>query len=187
MAKKRVHELAKQYNMPTAEVMKRLNAAGIAVKATASAVDEAAADAALTGKKQPSKNGGQPKQPQRQQLRPAGDLGIRDLGARPPEGVTPPKDEPKPDERDDGRGGDGKAGPRRPTRSSLQGERAPGASGGVRRVVIDSQAARRSGGPGGPGGPGGGPGGGPQRRPPRRGGRRRRGTYTEPVPQDVSV
>jgi translation initiation factor IF-2 len=188
MAKKRVHELAKQYNMPTAEVMKRLNAAGIAVKATASAVDEAAADAALTGKKQPSKNGAQPKQPPRQQLRPAGDLGIRDLGARPPEGVTPRKDEAKPaPEGDDGRGGDGKAGPRRPTRSSLQGERAPGASGGVRRVVIDSQAARRSGGPGGPGGPGGGPGGGPQRRPPRRGGRRRRGTYTEPVPQDVSV
>ncbi|HWT26282.1 MAG TPA: translation initiation factor IF-2, partial [Solirubrobacteraceae bacterium] len=29
--------------------------------------------------------------------------------------------------------------------------------------------------------------GAPQRRPPRRGGRRRRGTYTEPVPQDVSV
>ena len=45
MAKKRVHELAKQYNMPTAEVMKRLNAAGIAVKATASAVDENEADA----------------------------------------------------------------------------------------------------------------------------------------------
>ena len=36
----------------------------------------------------------------------------------------------------------------RPTRSSLQGERAPGAAGGVRRVVIDSQASRR--GPGGP-------------------------------------
>ena len=55
--------------------------------------------------------------------------------------------------------------------------------------MIDSQAARRTGGGpgGGPGGPGGGPGGGPQRRPPRRGGRRRRGTYTEPVPQDVSV
>ena len=72
----------------------------------------------------------------------------------------------------------------RPTRSSLQGERAPGAAGGVRRVVIDSQAARRS-----PGGPGGGPGGGPagpQRRPPRRGGRRRRGTYEEPAAQDVA-
>ena len=86
-------------------------------------------------------------------------------------------------------GGGGGGGPRRPTRSSLQGERTPGTSGGVRRVVIDSQAARRTGGGpgGGPGGPGGGPGGGPQRRPPRRGGRRRRGTYTEPVPQDVSV
>jgi translation initiation factor IF-2 len=193
MAKKRVHELAKQYNMPTAEVMKRLNAAGIAVKATASAVDEAAADAALTGKKQPNRaNGAKPKQPQRTQLRPPGDLGIRDLGARPPEGMTPkpkPKPQPQPDE--PARSGDGRGDqshPRRPTRSSLQGERTPGTSGGVRRVVIDSQAARRSGGPGGgPGGPGGGPGGGPQRRPPRRGGRRRRGTYTEPVPQDVSV
>jgi translation initiation factor IF-2 len=183
MAKKRVHELAKQYNMPTAEVMKRLNAAGIAVKATASAVDEADADAALTGKKKPSANGAKPKQPQRPQLRPPGDLGIRDLGARPPEGMTPKKEEPKDEPK-----GDGKGGPRRPTRSSLQGERAPGASGGVRRVVIDSQAARRTGGPGGgPGGPGGGPGGGPQRRPPRRGGRRRRGTYQEPVPQDISV
>jgi translation initiation factor IF-2 len=190
MAKKRVHELAKQYNMPTAEVMKRLNAAGIAVKATASAVDEVAADAALTGKKPPSANGAKPKQPQRTQLRPAGDLGIRDLGARPPEGMEPRKEEPKAEPKpEDGRGGDGKGGPRRPTRSSLQGERTPGASGGVRRVVIDSQAARRTGGGpgGGPGGPGGGPGGGPQRRPPRRGGRRRRGTYTEPVPQDVSV
>src|SRR5829696_1128668 len=189
MAKKRVHELAKQYNMPTAEVMKRLNAAGIAVKATASAVDEVAADAALTGKKQPSTNGKAPKQPQRPQLRPPGDLGIRDLGARPPEGVTKPKPKPKPDDAEGQAGGDQPqgGGSRRPTRSSLQGERAPGAAGGVRRVVIDSQAARRSGGPGGPGGPGGGPGGGPQRRPPRRGGRRRRGTYTEPVPQDVSV
>jgi translation initiation factor IF-2 len=190
MAKKRVHELAKQYNMPTAEVMKRLNAAGIAVKATASAVDEADADAALTGKKKPSANGAKPKQAPRPQLRQPGDLGIRDLGARPPEGMTPkPKAQPQ---QGDGKGdgdtssGD-KGGPRRPTRSSLQGERAPGAAGGVRRVVIDSQAARRTGGPGGPGGPGGGPGGGPQRRPPRRGGRRRRGTYTEPVPQDVST
>ena len=60
----------------------------------------------------------------------------------------------------------------RPTRDSLQGERAPAAGpGGKRRVVIDSQASRRPGGPGGPGGgPGGRPGGGPGRRPPRRGG-----------------
>src|SRR4051812_11488100 len=50
MAKKRVHELAKQYDMPSAEVLKRLAAAGIEVKAAASAVDEDAADRALTGK-----------------------------------------------------------------------------------------------------------------------------------------
>src|SRR3954469_20353411 len=49
MAKKRVHELAKQYDMPSAEVLKRLGDAGIEVKAAASAVDEDAADRALTG------------------------------------------------------------------------------------------------------------------------------------------
>jgi translation initiation factor IF-2 len=71
-----------------------------------------------------------------------------------------------------GRGGDGT--PKRPTRDSLQGERAPGSAGGRRRVVIDSQASRRS--------PGGGPGGPPMsNQPPRRQrrGRRRRGVYDE--------
>jgi translation initiation factor IF-2 len=149
MAKKRVHELAKQYDMPSKEVLEKLAAAGIEVKASASAVDEDAADRALTGKPQleePSTNG---------------------AGA---EGAAPEAD---------GKADDDK--PRqRPTRSSLQGERAPGAAGGVRRVVIDSQASRRQ------GGPGGGP-PGPQRRPPRRGGRRRRGAYVEPVPQDKSA
>jgi len=144
MAKKRVHELAKQYDMPSKVVLEKLAAAGIEVKAAASAVDEDAADRALTGKpplEEPSANG-------------AG----AEANGKPAEG-------------------DDKAAPKRPTRSSLQGERAPGAAGGVRRVVIDSQASRRQ------GGPGGGP-PGPQRRPPRRGGRRRRGAYVEPVPQD---
>jgi translation initiation factor IF-2 len=61
---------------------------------------------------------------------------------------------------------------KRPTRDSLQGERAPATNGpgGRRRVVIDSQAARR--GPGGPGGPGGPPPG--QRRGKPGGGRRQR-------------
>ncbi len=70
------------------------------------------------------------------------------------------------------RGGDGQH--KRPTRDSLQGERAPGSAGGRRRVVIDSQASRRAGGPGGPGG-------GPVNQPPRRQrrGRRRRGVYDE--------
>jgi translation initiation factor IF-2 len=68
----------------------------------------------------------------------------------------------------------------RPTRDSLQGERAPGAAGGRRRVVIDSQASRRAPGGGGPGGPG-------PNQPPRRQrrGRRRRGTYEEPAPLET--
>ncbi len=61
---------------------------------------------------------------------------------------------------------------KRPTRDSLQGERAPGTAGGRRRVVIDSQASRRASTGGGP----------PQQnQPPRRQrrGRRRRGVYDE--------
>src|SRR5215213_3978543 len=120
MAKKRVHELAKQYDMPSAEVLKRLAAAGIEVKAAASAVDEDAADRALTGKPQ---------------LQPEASTN----GAGQAEGDAT-----------NGASGDSGDKPRqRPTRSSLQGERAPGAGGGVRRVVIDSQASRRQGGPGG--------------------------------------
>ena len=53
MAKKRVHELAKQYDMPSSEVMKRLQAYGLEVKAAATAVDTELADAALTGKPKP--------------------------------------------------------------------------------------------------------------------------------------
>lgn len=63
---------------------------------------------------------------------------------------------------------------KRPTRDSLQGERAPGNAGGRRRVVIDAQASRRS--PAGPGAPGGGPAQPPRR---QRRGRRRRGVYDE--------
>ena len=149
MAKKRVHELAKQYDMPSKEVLEKLAAAGIEVKASASAVDEDAADRALTGKPQ---------------LDEASTNGAGADGAAPDADGKPSADKPR----------------QRPTRSSLQGERAPGAAGGVRRVVIDSQASRRQ------GGPGGGP-PGPQRRPPRRGGRRRRGAYVEPVPQDKAA
>src|SRR4051812_36789772 len=162
MAKIRVHELAKKYNMPSSEVMAKLVAAGIEVKAAATAVDQTMADAALTGKKvkKPSENGGT--RPQRP--RATGDLGIRDLGARPPEGVlatrvpappppggaprrpatTHPQPEPPqpapaapktaaaqpapdPNRREGAGGGPGS---RRPTRSSLQGERTPGAAGG---------------------------------------------------------
>jgi len=69
-------------------------------------------------------------------------------------------------------GAGGESAHKRPTRDSLQGERAPGSAGGRRRVVIDSQASRRAPGGGGP----------PQsNQPPRRQrrGRRRRGVYDE--------
>src|ERR1044072_7593008 len=46
MAKKRVHELAKQYDMPTSEVIKRLNAAQ-------TAGDTKLSDPALPGKPRP--------------------------------------------------------------------------------------------------------------------------------------
>ena len=192
MAKKRVHELAKQYDMPSAEVLKRLAAHGIEVKAAASAVDEDAADRALTGKPPKQQTNGAPQQQRPRPVRPGMPL---DQPLDRPRPKRAEGDGPGPEARPGGQqqpqsggdqqppSGDGQQRRQRPTRDSLQGERAPGAAGGVRRVVIDSQASRRQ---GGPGGPGGGP-QGPQRRPPRRGGRRRRGTYEEPAPQDTAV
>src|SRR4051812_41939586 len=186
MAKKRVNELAKQYDMPSSEVLKRLAAHGIEVKAAASAVDEDAADRALTGKPpKPQANGAQQAQQRSRPVRPGMPL---DQPLDRPRPKRPPKgdgdgDKPAPQQGDGDAKPEGEQRRQRPSRSSLQGERAPGAAGGVRRVVIDSQASRRQGPGGGPGGPGG----GPQRRPPRRGGRRRRGTYEEPAPQDATV
>jgi translation initiation factor IF-2 len=205
MAKKRVHELAKQYDMPAAEVMKRLNDYGLKVKASASAVDEEEAERALTGKPPRQSTNGKPqakRPPQQTGMgfdRPASETARQRLAerqrqqearrqaqAKPKAKPKPPPDGQRPDAPAPAAGDGGGERRQRPTRSSLQGERAPGAAGGVRRVVIDSQASRR-GGPG-TGGPGGGPGGPPgaQRRPPRRGGRRRRGTYVEPQAQDVA-
>jgi translation initiation factor IF-2 len=77
-----------------------------------------------------------------------------------------------------------KSQPSRPSRGGLRNEGGP--AGGRRRVVIDSQAARR--GPGGPGGPGGGPGGPPAGGPPgRRPGRRSRGRRRREVLEEVAA
>jgi translation initiation factor IF-2 len=204
MAKKRVHELAKQYDMPQAEVLKRLNAYGLNVKAAASAVDENEAERALTGKAPPQATNGKPaakpRPPQQTGMgfdRPATESARQRLeerqraqqeAARAKQAKAKPKPAPQPQAEGDADGKGGAERRQRPTRSSLQGERTPGAAGGVRRVVIDSQASRRGpGGPGTGGGPGGGPGGMGPRRPPRRGGRRRRGTYVEPEAQDVAT
>src|SRR5215212_8241900 len=72
MAKKRVHELAKQYDMPSAEVMKRLNAYGLKVKASASAVDEHEAERALTGKPPRQESNGKAEAPAQRQPQQSG-------------------------------------------------------------------------------------------------------------------
>src|SRR3954466_5671362 len=138
MAKKRVHELAKQYDMPTSEVIKRLNAAGLEVKAAATAVDEKLADAAVTGKPKPkaiASNGAakKPAAPVLQQRAGFGHGTARAPRAENPPPTTPPKPRAKPRPKPEA-GANGAPGSRRPTRSSLQGKRAPGTAGGVRRV-----------------------------------------------------
>jgi len=62
MAKVRVHELAKAHDMSSKDVLDKLRAAGIKVKAPASAVDEDEAKAAIEGRPLPS-NGAQAEAP----------------------------------------------------------------------------------------------------------------------------
>src|ERR1700704_2495897 len=152
MAKKRVHEIAKEQGLTSKEVLAKLNAAGIEAKAAASSVEEADALAALG-------NGAGPAAATT--TKPQGDKpaeGPTKDGDPPTENAGAPPTEQRP-----------MSPKQRPTRDSLSGERAPGAgAGGRRRVVIDSQASRRQQ-------------GGPPPAPPRRQrrGRRRRGTYDE--------
>src|SRR6186713_3359049 len=129
MAKKRVHELAKQYDMPSSEVMKRLQAYGLEVKAAATAVDTELADAALTGKPKPkaSSNGAKKKQPPQ----PPSHTGVG-FDRPAPRAPRPADNKPEPpagEKPRDGQGAGGGGNKQRPTRSSLQGERAPGAGG----------------------------------------------------------
>src|SRR3954454_8591176 len=129
MAKKRVHELAKQYSMPLPEVIKRLNAYGLDVKAAATAVDEKLADAALTGKPKPkaAANGAAKKAAAQPLIQQRAGFGHGTARAPRAENLAPkpppkPKAKPKAEPRDNGGGRDGQR--QRPTRSSLQGERA---------------------------------------------------------------
>jgi translation initiation factor IF-2 len=146
---KRVHEIAKERGLPAKDVLEKLRAGGLDVKAASSSVDEADALRVL------GNGGGSP--PQTAAAAPTA-APAANAGAAPEvDGAA--------------HGANGEPSHKRPTRDSLQGERAPGSGGGRRRVVIDSQASRRA--------PGGGP---PQsNQPPRRQrrGRRRRGVYDE--------
>jgi len=127
MAKKRVHEIAKQHGISSKELLAKLADAGIEAKAAASSVDESDALKAL-GANGAASGAQAAAEPAGEQPAATGEPG---------EGATAPGDD----------------GPKqRPTRSSLSGERAPGSAAGRRRVVIDSQASRRQDGRGGPGG-----------------------------------
>jgi translation initiation factor IF-2 len=172
MAKKRVHEIAKEMGIPSKEVLATLQKAGFDVKAAASSVDEAdIARAFSNGADAKSDQAAKAEQPAPQE----GD-GAKGRGESPSEASPPPAaGEKGPGPSSQGAGqrptrptrGEGRP---RPTRGGRVGERAPGGTGGRRRrVVIDSQASRRD----RPAPP-------PQQ-PPRRGrGRRRRTPWVEP-------
>ena len=192
---KRVHEIAKERGLPPKEVLQRLQAAGLKVKAVSSSVDEADARRVLgdgngaaqpqssppeaARSEQPRRDGaGERSQPAEGESRPDR-ASTRAAGEASPaaraESQSQPEARSQPTGDASARRSDGPAGEsgshKRPTRDSLQGERAPGNAGGRRRVVIDSQASRRN-----TGGP-------PAQtnQPPRRQrrGRRRRGIYDE--------
>jgi translation initiation factor IF-2 len=195
MAKVRVHELAKAHDMSAQEVLDKLRGAGIEVKAPASAVDVDAATAAIEGRPLPSNGAAKeavkapeptpPPAPIRRGPPPPPAISdrpppaARPRAARPappaapaaPASPTASEQAPAPEAADPAAAAAGEPAKQRPTRSSLSGERAPGAPGpgGRRRVVIDSQASRRT--------------PGQQQQPPRRQrrGRRRRGTYDDTV------
>jgi translation initiation factor IF-2 len=189
---KRVHQIAKERGLTSKDVLERLRAAGVEVKAASSNVDEdvalrilgggdgatatAPAGAPVTGEPAPRVEvpEASPAPAATQAASPAAPQAAAQAPAR-PASETPAPAEPRPPSPPDGAASaEGRARPdhkQRPTRDSLQGERAPGAAGGRRRVVIDSQASRRA------------SGGAPAQtnQPPRRQrrGRRRRGVYDE--------
>ncbi len=120
MAKKRVHEIAKEQGVTSKELLAKLNAAGVEAKAAASSVDEADALKALGGA------GGAPAaasaQPPAAAPKPA--------AAKPAPAAAPAKQAPA----------------AKPAAAQGGAAPAPAAGGGSkkrRRVVIDSQASRR--------------------------------------------
>ena len=117
MAKKRVHEIAKERGLTSKEVIAKLQAAGVEVKAAASSVDEDVAANALGGA--PSNGGSSPG------AAPAAAEAAPAAAAQKPAGEAAQRPvRPVPDAGGAGTGGTAKAGKRR-------------------RVVIDSQASRR--------------------------------------------
>ncbi|MEA2349212.1 MAG: translation initiation factor [Thermoleophilaceae bacterium] len=162
MAKKRVHEIAKERGISSKEVLAILQKAGFDVKAAASSVDERDIAQAFSGGDGGS-NGAEG-------AKGAGSAEATN-GAESPK--APPADTPPAPDSEaappptDGGGDQSPQRPARPTRAAPPGR--SGGGGRHRRVVIDSQASRRPQGPP------------PPQQPRRRGrGRRRRTPWVEP-------
>ena len=170
MAKKRVHEIAKEKGIPSKEVLAILQKAGFDVKAAASSVDEQDIARAFDGGNGADGAEQQPAEPAQR-----GDGGGQSA-QRSQQGGGGPASGGGGQGGDRGQAGSGgqasqqsqQGGARpRPTRAGRAGE--GGAPGGRRRrVVIDSQASRRDRPPP------------PPQQPPRRRGRRRRTPWVEP-------
>ena len=155
MAKKRVHEIAKEKGISSKEVIAALQSAGFDVKAAASSVDERDIATAFDG-------GGDVRAAEAAAAaeRASGD-GRAAAQRTEPDGRQPAASASQ-------ASGGGAAAERRPTRG--RPAEAAGAGGRRRRVVIDSQASRRGSGPAPP-----------MQQPPRRRGRSRRRTpWVEP-------
>jgi translation initiation factor IF-2 len=139
MAKKRVYELAKERGLSSKELLQKLQAAGLDVKAAASTVDEAEALKTLDAA---TPDGDKPKQAGSAPAKPASSGPAADSATRPARREAAPPSRPA---------SDGAAASQRPrpARPAPGGGR-PGSGGGRtgapsrrRRVVIDSQASRR--------------------------------------------
>jgi translation initiation factor IF-2 len=168
---KRIHEIAKERGIPPKEALERLRAAGVSVKTVSSSVEEAVAARVLdNGSSAEATQGAKAPAKESAAVPSAGPDGGPSAEAPPQTRAQQPQAQQPQAQQSAPQPSAGQPQHKRPTRDSLQGERAPGSAGGRRRVVIDSQASRRAGG------------GGPQpAQPPRRQrrGRRRRGVYDE--------
>src|SRR5581483_3475390 len=136
---KRVHEIAKERGLPAKEVLAKLKAAGIEVKAASSSVDETVALRPLDNGDTNQPSAAPPAEPKKQAAKRASAEPA--APPKPASEAKPPTDGDRPQPQAAGQGERAGARPehKRPTRDSLQGERAPGSAGGRRRVVIDSR------------------------------------------------
>jgi translation initiation factor IF-2 len=186
MAKKRVHEIAKERGIPSKEVLAVLQKAGLDVKAAASSVDESDVERAFSnGADAPKKaaSDGAPK-PAAEANAPSGDAQPKAEAKAPakqpaaesrpkaeqraPREQKPPADQPRANQPRQEQPRKDQPAEQRPQRPQRRPDQGGGGGGGRRRVVIDSQASRRQQGPP------------PVQQPPRRRGRRRRTPWVEP-------